>query len=103
MMRLKSVTLAADELELPQSSLSRNLSALREHFNDPLFVRTRNGMVPTSIAQSVAKGVEEALRIYRNGLCGRQSFDPALSERNFRIAASDLGQDRKSTRLNSSH
>ncbi|EQB02618.1 MULTISPECIES: LysR family transcriptional regulator [Sphingobium] len=91
MMRLKSVTLAADELELPQSSLSRNLSALREHFNDPLFVRTRNGMVPTSIAQSVAKGVEEALRIYRNGLCGRQSFDPALSERNFRIAASDLG------------
>src|SRR3546814_18851697 len=48
-------------------------------------------MVPTAIAQSVAKGVEEALRIYRNGLCGRQSFDPSLSERNFRIAASDLG------------
>src|SRR3546814_7706927 len=91
MMRLKSVTLAADELELPQSSLSRNLQTLRDHFNDPLFVRTRNGMIPTSVAQSVAKGVEEALRIYRTGLCERRSFDPSISERNFRIAASDLG------------
>lgn len=91
MMRLKSVTLAADELELPQSSLSRNLQTLRDHFNDPLFVRTRNGMVPTSVAQSIAKGVEEALRIYRTGLCERRRFDPSSSERNFRIAASDLG------------
>ncbi|KEQ50223.1 LysR family transcriptional regulator, partial [Sphingobium chlorophenolicum] len=90
MMRLKSVTLAADELELPQSSLSRNLQTLRDHFNDPLFVRTRNGMVPTSVAQSIAKGVEEALRIYRTGLCERRRFDPSSSERNFRIAASDL-------------
>src|SRR3546814_17350806 len=52
MMRLKSVTLAADELELPQSSLSRNLQTLRDHFNDPLFVRTSNGMLPTSVAQT---------------------------------------------------
>ncbi|ATE63638.1 LysR family transcriptional regulator [Rhizorhabdus dicambivorans] len=91
MMRLKSVTMAADELDLPQSSLSRNLQTLREHFNDQLFVRTRNGMVPTSVAQSVAKGVEEALIIYRTGLCERRRFDPGTSERNFRIAASDLG------------
>src|SRR3546814_19536421 len=48
-------------------------------------------MIPTSVAQSVAKGVEEALRIYRTGLCERRSFDPSISERNFRIAASDLG------------
>ncbi|EZP83956.1 LysR family transcriptional regulator [Novosphingobium resinovorum] len=92
MMKLKSVTLAANELELPQSSLSRNLHTLREHFNDQLFIRTRNGMIPTSVAQSIAKGVEEALRIYRTGLCERRQFDPAESERNFRIAASDLGQ-----------
>lgn len=90
-MRLKSVTLAAEELDVPQSSLSRNLHSLRQHFNDPLFVRTRNGMVPTSVAQSVAKGIEDALRIYRNSLCGRRTFDPAVSARNFRIAASDLG------------
>src|SRR3546814_12824798 len=91
MMRLKSGTLAADELELPQSSLSRHLQTLRDHFNDPLFVRTRNGMIPTSVAHSVAKGVEEALRIYRTGLCERRSFDPSISDRNFRIAAPHLG------------
>jgi DNA-binding transcriptional LysR family regulator len=91
MMRLKSVTMAADELELPQSSLSRNLQALRQHFNDPLFVRTKGGMVPTSVAQSLSKGIEEALRIYRSSLSERRAFEPATSHRNFRIAASDLG------------
>lgn len=91
MMRLKSVTMAADLLDLPQSSLSRNLQTLREHFNDALFVRTRQGMVPTAVAQSLAKGVEEALRVYRQSLSERRSFDPAESRRNFRISASDLG------------
>src|SRR3546814_19842539 len=91
MMRLKSVTLAADELELPQSSLSRNLQTLRYHFNDPLFVRTRNGMIPTSVAQSVSKGVAETLRIYRPGLFARRSFDPSIPVRSLRFASLDLG------------
>ncbi|MBJ7437792.1 MAG: LysR family transcriptional regulator [Sphingopyxis sp.] len=90
-MRLKSVTMAADELELPQSSLSRNLQTLREHFNDQLFIRTRQGMVPTAVAQSLAKDIEEALRIFRFSLSERREFDPETSQRNFRISASDLG------------
>ena len=91
MMRLKSVTLAAEELDLPQSSLSRNIHTLRNHFNDPLFVRTRSGMVPTSVAQSIATGVDDVLGIFRNRLCARRPFDVAQSSRNFRISSSDLG------------
>lgn len=90
-LRLKSVTLAADELDMPQSSLSRNLHALRRHFGDVLFVRTRNGMEPTLVAQAMFKGVAEALDVYRTCLSGRAEFDPESSERNFFIAASDLG------------
>lgn len=92
MMRLRSVTLAADELELPQSSMSRYVQALREHFSDVLFVRTRNGMVPTSVALSVARSVEETLTVYHRSLSRRRTFDPKSSRRIFRVAASDLGQ-----------
>jgi len=92
MMRLRSVTLAADELELPQSSMSRYVQNLREHFNDVLFVRTRNGMIPTSVALSVASSVEETLNVYHKSLCRRRKFDPQNSARTFRVAASDLGQ-----------
>ncbi|AEG51609.1 transcriptional regulator, LysR family [Sphingobium chlorophenolicum L-1] len=92
MMRLRSVTLAADELDLPQSSMSRYVQALREHFSDVLFVRTRNGMVPTSVALSVARSVEETLNVYHSSLSRRRKFDPQSSLRTFRVAASDLGQ-----------
>ena len=90
-MRLKSVTLAAEALDIPQSSLSRNLRALREHFGDALFVRTRTGMEPTSVAQVLVKGVIDALDVYRTRLTGYANFDAASSERNFSIASSDLG------------
>ncbi len=42
-----NVTRAADNLGLPQSSVSLALAKLRGHFNDQLFSRTAKGMVPT--------------------------------------------------------
>lgn len=90
-LRLKSVTLAADALGMPQPSLSRYLGQLRTHFDNPLFVRTRAGMEPTSVAASAAKAISDALQIYRSRLSGGLAFDPANSHRQFRIAASDLG------------
>ncbi len=89
--RLRSVTLAAQALDVPQPTLSRHLQILREHFNDKLFVRTRAGMEPTAIAQSASSAVADALSLYRTRLSGEAHFDPALSHRNFHIAASDVG------------
>src|SRR3546814_5597197 len=128
-MRTKSVSLAAETLDVPQPTLSRYLKQLRDHFGNQLFVRTRTGLEPTSIAISSAPAVSQALELYRTRLSGEPSLDPLTSARDFHIAASDVGHllvlprmlawvremapnvrfkavplgDRQSTRLNSSH
>ncbi|WP_145203716.1 LysR family transcriptional regulator [Sphingobium sp. B2] len=91
LMRLKSVTQAAEALDMPQPTISRHLRHLREHFDNPLFVRTSHGFEPTSIAISAAAGVSEALEIYRTRLVSDSIFEAGSSRRNFFIAASDMG------------
>ncbi|MBJ7437754.1 MAG: LysR family transcriptional regulator [Sphingopyxis sp.] len=90
-MRTKSVSGAAEALDVPQPTLSRYLKQLREHFGNQLFVRTRNGLEPTSVAISAMVAVSQALELYRTRLSGHTEFDPSLSDRNFNIAASDVG------------
>src|SRR3546814_2605328 len=90
-MRTKSVSLAAETLDVPQPTLSRYLKQLRDHFGNQLFVRTRTGLEPTSIAISSAPAVSQALALYRTRLSGEPSFDPLTSARDFHIAASDVG------------
>ena len=53
LMENRSLTQSAEELDLSQAKASRNLARLRVIFQDPLFVRTRQGMVPTAKAQEV--------------------------------------------------
>lgn len=89
--RAKSVSAAAETLNMPQPTLSRHLKQLRDHFRDQLFVRTRRGLEPTSLAISVAPAVSQALELYRMRLSSELSFDPAQSDREFRIASSDIG------------
>jgi len=47
---LRSLTAAWDRLGLTQPAVSHALRCLRNLFEDPLFVRTPNGMVPTDAA-----------------------------------------------------
>ena len=87
----RSVIKAARALGLPQPTVSRWLAKLREHFDDPLFVRTQLGMEPTPVALACAEPVADILRIHRTQLLNAGRFDPATTTRNFRIAASDFG------------
>lgn len=47
LMRERHVTRAAEKLHLSQPALSHALKRLREALEDPLFIRTENGMQPT--------------------------------------------------------
>ncbi|WP_176592567.1 LysR family transcriptional regulator [Sphingobium sp. EM0848] len=89
--RTKSVSLAAETLDMPQPTVSRYLKQLREHFDNQLFVRTHAGLEPTSLALSAAPAVAQALELYRTRLSGALEFDPRTANRNFHIAASDVG------------
>jgi len=48
-----NLTRAADILNITQPAVSNALSRLRTTFDDPLFVRTPQGMTPTPMAQNI--------------------------------------------------
>ena len=88
----KSVTAAGERLGLTQSAVSNALRRLREAFDDPLFVRTPDGMCPTSLGAELAEPVLEGLAKLRAGVERERVFDAALSRRTFRLYVSDVGQ-----------
>jgi DNA-binding transcriptional LysR family regulator len=87
-----NVTRAATNLGLPQSTVSVGLARLREHFNDRLFSRTAKGMLPTPRAQNAIGDVRCALQALQHALADQPAFDPAASEREFRICMTDISE-----------
>ncbi|MBF24454.1 MAG: LysR family transcriptional regulator [Pusillimonas sp.] len=91
----KKVSLAADSLGISQPAASQGLSRLRSMFNDSLFVRATGGVKPTPRAERLATSVRNALDILNHALTDTDIFDPAESQRVFRIhMMSDMGEDR---------
>ena len=86
----QSVSKAASRLALSQSAVSHSLNKLREYFNDRLLVKTRNGMVPTLIAEEL-RGDLRILIENVNGLFRKDQFDPAIAKGTVRVAATDYG------------
>ena len=54
LLRERNVTQAANQLNLSQPAMSNGLRRLRELFDDPLLVRTSDGMTPTELARWMA-------------------------------------------------
>jgi len=90
--RTGSVTATAEKIGLGQSSISIRLGKLRKHFNDPLFVRTSDGMQPTPRLEAMIPAVRNALALCTGEAGLPQPFDPATAERLFRICMTDVGQ-----------
>jgi len=88
----RSVTAAARRLGLGQPAVSASLARLRALFGDPLFERTRHGVVPTERAEQVAPIVDRALSELETVAAVHQPFDPARSQRTFRVLASEYAE-----------
>ena len=86
----RNVSRAADNLGLPQTSVSLALGRLRRLFNDPLFVRTGAGMLPTPRAAMLVPQLRQALELLQSATQQPSEFDPASSSRSFRIAMTDI-------------
>jgi len=87
-----SVSQTADRLSLGQPAVSMSLRKLRDHFNDPLFIKTGSGMVPSSLAEQLIEHVRQAIGVLHTTLDYRASFDPAKSQRVFRLSMNDVAQ-----------
>jgi len=85
----RNVTRAARRVGLSQPAMSNALARLRRTFDDPLLVRTAEGMTPTPAAQSLIVPVRSALSQLREALEEKRAFDPAASERTFHLLTSD--------------
>jgi len=89
-----SVSRAAEKLGMSQPGLSSALTRLRERLQDPLFVRTARGMLPTPRAQQLHALAAEALTRIDQHLSGPARFDPASTSDEFCIAMGDAGEPR---------
>lgn len=80
---------AAERLSLSPSAVSHGLGRLRRLLDDPLFLKTPKGVVPTDRAVDLAGPISELLAQTRRVLASAAPFDPATSTRRFAIGAPD--------------
>jgi len=92
LLRERNVTQAANQLNLSQPAMSNGLRRLRLLFDDPLLVRTSDGMTPTERALELEPIIREVLTNIDRAVQPRSDFDPAKAQRVFRIMASDYGE-----------
>jgi LysR family nod box-dependent transcriptional activator len=84
-----SVSRAAERLNLSQPAMSAALARLREYFDDELLVLLGKRMHPTAFADELMPQVRASLLSLETMLAKSPHFDPATSQRNFRIVTSD--------------
>ena len=87
-LRERSVTRAAEALNLSQPAMSHALNRLRWMLKDQLFVRTPAGMMPTPRAEQLALPVRKALDELQLAL-EPETFNPSTAERWFTIAVNN--------------
>ena len=92
LLRERNVTQAANQLNLSQPAMSNGLRRLRELVDDPLLVRTSDGMTPTERALELEPVVREVLSKIDQAVQPKREFEPESAERVFRIMASDYAE-----------
>lgn len=92
LLRERSVTRAADQLGISQPAMSNGLRRLRVLFDDPLLIRTSEGMTPTERARQLEPTLRTVLQDIERAVRPRSDFDAAASGRVFRIMVSDYAE-----------
>lgn len=90
--RTRSVTRAADALNMSQSGFSTALARLRKHFGDELFVRTQTGMEPTARAHKMIDTARTVLGEVEDGILQQPTFDPGSARTEFKLAMTDVAE-----------
>lgn len=88
----RSLTRVAQRLNRTQSAISHSLARLRAVFDDPLFVRTGEGLVPTVRAEALAPQVRAVMRQTQSLFLPVRAFDPKRDEATINIVMSDYAQ-----------
>lgn len=90
MMTERNLSAAARSINLSQPAMSAAVARLRAYFCDDLFIMRGRELIPTPLAASLAAPTRDALLNIQLSITTRDAFDPAKSDRRFRIVASDF-------------
>jgi DNA-binding transcriptional LysR family regulator len=85
----KNLTRAGERIGMSQPAMSAALARLRRHFGDDLLEREGRGYQRTVFGEQLLPAVRDALRQLEATMQRSPRFDPAESDRQFSIAASD--------------
>lgn len=85
-----SLTRAAKSLHLTQPAVSHSLSRLRDHFDDPLFTRQGNQMVPTPLARRFLESMRPGLTQVQSAVNQFHAFDPATQRKTYSLGLRDI-------------
>ena len=88
----RSVTGASEQVGLSQPAISVRLGHLREHFGDPLFVRTSEGMMATPFPENLLPHIDQAINLLNPEGGAFKPFDASTSTRRFRLGLSHVAQ-----------
>lgn len=89
LLELRSISRAAEKLHLSQPAMSAALGRLREHLRDPVLVASGKKMVPTPYALRMRPLLGEVLQQIDTMISASAMFDPATTQRRFRVGTSD--------------
>ncbi|MGY3610684.1 MULTISPECIES: transcriptional regulator NodD1 [unclassified Bradyrhizobium] len=90
LMTERNLTAAARSINLSQPAMSAAVARLRAYFRDELFTMRGRELVPTPRAERLAVPIREALVHIQLSIISRDTFNPAKSDRRFRILLSDF-------------
>ncbi len=85
-----SLTRAARALHLTQPAVSHSLARLRDHFDDPLFTRQGNQMVPTPLARRFLESMRPGLTQVQSAVNQFHAFDPASQRKTYTLGLRDV-------------
>lgn len=92
-LRERSLSRTADVLGTSQPTVSKVLARLRRQFDDPLFVRAGNEMHPTPRAMEIEGSLRGLLAMADDLVRSTRAFDPATSNRTFKLLVSEVGMN----------
>ncbi|WP_262272202.1 MULTISPECIES: LysR family transcriptional regulator [Microvirga] len=90
LMTERNLTAAARSINLSQPAMSAAIGRLRAYFRDELFTMMGRKLVLTPRAEGLAPAVREALLHIQLSIISSDRFNPAQSDRRFRIILSDF-------------
>ncbi|KEA63076.1 Nodulation protein D I [Marinobacterium lacunae] len=92
LLKARSVTRTAEQLNLSPSAVSNSLSRLREYFGDELLVQIGRRMEITPLGESLQEPVRDVLNRIESTILIPPEFHPDNTDRTFSIFVSDYTQ-----------